>query len=103
MTEKPNVPRTFLTPAYCVELERGTFGLFRHVEIEDPETRVREKFGERIGPIWLLREAKIGEEADFITSRPDGTVIQLVKFYEDHGKGADLGFLRELLPPKTKA
>lgn len=83
--EKP-VKRTFLSKAYLRELEPGTFGLFRNLEVEevDPKTGqpVREKVGRPIGPIGLLREAAKGEEAQVVlrTYHPtQNRPIELVK------------------------
>lgn len=78
------VPRTFMTPAYLEEVDTGTFGLFRDIvaengEFEDDGTPIREKWGKRIGPIFLYRVATQDEEPELTTSRPDGTVLLLKK------------------------
>ena len=67
--EKQKVPRTFLTAAYLQEVEKGVFGLFRNIEVEEPNERtgkaVREKV-KAVGPISLLREARKGEEEKIV-------------------------------------
>lgn len=73
------LPRTFMSPAYVLEREPGVYAMYRDIEIE--ENGVREKTGKKIGPMFLLREAKVTECVDFITSKPDGTVIQLFRFH----------------------
>ncbi len=77
-----DLPRSFMTPAYIEEADPGTFVMFRDILIETDERdengeRLREKFGKRIGPIAVLREAAADEQPDFTTSRPDGTVLLL--------------------------
>ena len=79
-----DLPRTFMSPAYFEEAEKGVFVMYRDVLVETDErdfdgTRLREKLGKRIGPMFRCRLAEIGERADFTTSRPDGTVLMLVK------------------------
>jgi hypothetical protein len=78
------VPRTFMTPAYFEEVDTNTFGLYRDIVAENGEfeadgTPIREKWGKRIGPIFLCRIASKDEEPDYTTSRPDGTVLLLKK------------------------
>lgn len=78
------VPRTFMTPAYFEELEKGLFGLFRDVTVETDQRGedgqfLREKWGKRIGPVFKCREAAKDEDPDFTTSRADGTVLLLKK------------------------
>lgn len=84
MNPKPDVPRTFMSPAYVEEIrgDPGFYAMYRDVlvETDQPDGEggfLREKFGKRIGPVMILREARRGEEADFTTSRPDGTVLLL--------------------------
>lgn len=79
-----NLPRTFMSPAYVEEVEAGMFQMFRDILVETDEydsdgSRLREKLGKRIGPMFTFRLAQIGEKADFMTSRPDGTVLMLVR------------------------
>jgi hypothetical protein len=63
--KKLKMPRTFMSKAYIQELEKGLFGLYRNIEMEEPDPKtgkpVREKI-KAIGPIKLLREAQKGEE-----------------------------------------
>lgn len=63
--EVPDVPRTFLSRAYLLQLEPGLYGLFRDVLQEDPESGRREKVGKPLGPIRLLRKKE----------RPDETTV----------------------------
>jgi hypothetical protein len=83
-----NLPKTFMSPAYVVEKEPGVFAMYRDVTIE--ENGVREKFGKPIGPMYLFRECKASEKEDFLTSRPDGTVLRLWRFHPPK---------EEILPP----
>jgi len=85
------VPRTFMTPAYFEELEKGLFGLFRDVTVETDQRGedgqfLREKWGKRIGPVYTCREATQDEDPDFTTSRADGTVLLLKKISGPTGK-----------------
>lgn len=85
-----DVPRTFMTPAYFEEIENGTFAMFRDITVETNEKGedgkpLREKWGKRIGPIFLCKEAGKGEEPDFTTSRADGNVLLLIKLPPDEG------------------
>jgi len=78
------VPRTFMTPAYFEEIEKGVYGLFRDVTVETDQKGedgnfLREKWGKRIGPVYTCRVATQEEEPDFTTSLPDGTVLLLKK------------------------
>jgi hypothetical protein len=57
--KKPKMPKTFLSPAYIKVLEKNLYGLFRNLEVE--EKGQREKLRE-IGPIKLLRKAKLPDE-----------------------------------------
>jgi hypothetical protein len=71
-------PRTFMTPAYIREVEPGLYEMYRDVEIE--ENGKREKFGKSIGPIMVLRpmtNQEKGEKPDFISSAPDGSLLEL--------------------------
>lgn len=77
--ELKKLPRTFMSPAYVREVEPGTFAMYRDITVE--ENGKREKFGKPIGPMGLFRKAKEGEKIDFLTSLPDGTVVQLHRFY----------------------
>lgn len=72
MTDKP---RTFMTPAYVRQVDDNIYEMWRDIEIE--ENGKREKFGKSIGPIMVLRPARKGERVDFVTSTPDGQVIEL--------------------------
>ena len=79
-----DLPRTFMTPAYLEEIDTGTYGLFRDIMIETDEKGedgqfLREKFGKRIGPVFILRRALDSEQPDMTTSLPDGTVLMLKK------------------------
>lgn len=67
--------RTFMTPAYVREVDRGLYEMYRDIVVE--ENGNREKFGKSIGPIMVLRPAQKGERVDFITSTPDGQVMEL--------------------------
>lgn len=84
-------PRTFMTPAYIREVENGLYEMWRDVEIE--ENGKREKFGRSIGPIMVLRPAAKGEKVDFISSRPDGEVLEL------HSISGPKNELTDILPP----
>lgn len=80
----PKLPRVFASPAYLSEPEPGLFRLRRDVLVEtdgppDAEgNRPREKMGKAI-ELGEFRIAQLGERADFTTSRPDGTVLLLVR------------------------
>lgn len=74
------IPRTFMSRAY-VEEHDSIFEMYRDIleETKEPDGAggfLREKKG-RIGPMMVFREAKDGEQIDFQSSRPDGTVIML--------------------------
>lgn len=58
--DKPKAPKTYLSKAYLKHLEKNLYGLFRNLEIED-EHGNREKIKE-IGPLKMLRKAKLPEE-----------------------------------------
>lgn len=88
-----------MTPAYLMPIDMHTYGLFRHIEIEDPVTKKREKHGERIGPIWVMRPAEKGEKVDFITSLPDGTVLQLTKISEQRDDSTAADRIMGLIKP----
>lgn len=69
---KNKVPRTFLSPAFLVQVEPKLYGLYRSVEIEAIKkdgTTYREKIKD-IGPIALFREAEGDEEVDMQTFHP---------------------------------
>jgi len=68
-------PRTFMTPAYIKQVEPGLYEMWRDVVIE--ENGQREKFGKSIGPIMVLRPARKDERVDFISSTPDGKILEL--------------------------
>lgn len=72
--------RVFMTQAYVREVEPGLFEMYRDMEVE--ENGKREKFGKSIGPIMVLRQAQKDEKIDFITSTPNGTVIELHRIDE---------------------
>ena len=80
MSDEKKVPRTFMGKGYVVLLEKGLYGLYRDVLVQEGD--VREKAGS-IGPIKLLREAQKGEEALIVlrTSHPNdpGKIIELVE------------------------
>ena len=78
------LPRTWMSKAYVEEVEHGTYQMFRDILIETDQKDIdgeplREKFGKRIGPMFTFREATPEEREDFITSRPDGSIVRLVK------------------------
>lgn len=78
------IPRTYMSKAYVEEPEPGTFLMYRDIlqETDQPDGTggfFREKWGKRIGPIMRLRLGRPGERPDFITSREDGTVLELVR------------------------
>lgn len=68
-------PRTFMSPAYIRQIEDDLFEMYRDIEIE--ENGKREKFGKSIGPIMVLRRLRQGEKPDFISSSPDGSLLEL--------------------------
>lgn len=84
--EKKDMPRTFLSKAYLVQIENGTYGLFRDllVEVIDPKSgqTVREKHGPPIGPISLLREMRPGEEAAVVLRSYDAKKDHLLELVE---------------------
>ena len=88
------LPRTFMGPAYVLEKEPGVFAMYRDILIE--ENGVKEKYGKPIGPMFLLRPAKKDEPVDFMTSRADGTVIQLHRFHPPRP-------VEDMLPPDYQA
>lgn len=65
--------RTFMSPAFIREVERGTFGLFRSIEVEEKDERTgkvtREKLRD-VGPIGLFRECVGGEREDLTSFHP---------------------------------
>jgi hypothetical protein len=77
--EKPKLPRTFLSPAYLVEVEKGTYGLYRNFTQLNEETGVKEKVGKPIGPIKLFREAKGQDPVHMRTSAKDGRPLNLTE------------------------
>jgi hypothetical protein len=64
------VPRTFLSPAYLVEVEAKTYGLYRDVLVMDEKTQKKEKLGTSIGPIGLFREKEGDEPVNLQTFHP---------------------------------
>ena len=77
--------KVYASPAYLKPLEKGLFGLFRNIEVEDRGSingePVREKI-RTIGPIKTLREAARGEEqlVKLRTVHPDtGELLELVE------------------------
>ncbi len=79
-----DIPRTFMSPAYFEEREPGIFEMYRDILLETdlPDGAggfFREKVGKRIGPMFVCRPIREGEEPDFTTSLPDGRRILLKK------------------------
>lgn len=66
MTDADDKPKVWLTAAYVKMLEANLYGLFRDAVVEEKDPRTgkvtREKTGKPIGPIRLLREAKLPDE-----------------------------------------
>lgn len=83
--EKPKVPKTYLTKAYVKQLEKGLYGLFRNLEFED-DKGVREKVKE-IGPIRLLREAKMPDEDKQVVLKTYDPIRQIEIGLVDVGTG----------------
>ena len=84
-----DLPRSFMSPAYVEEVEPNVFQMFRDILVETDEVgpdgkKLREKLGKRIGPMMVLRPARDGEPTDFMTSRPDGTVLLLYRINPPH-------------------
>lgn len=79
MADKPKMPRTFLSPAYLVEVEKGTYGLYRHLMVLDESTGNKEKVGKPIGPIVLFREAKGQDTVHMRSTTNDGRPINLTE------------------------
>lgn len=67
------VPRTFLSPAFLVEVEPRIFGLYRSLEMEEFDQKngcsSREKIKD-IGPISLFRECERDEKEDLVSFHP---------------------------------
>jgi hypothetical protein len=80
------VPRTFASQAYLRELDKGIFGLYRDVLVEDEKTGQREKAG-KIGPISLLRPAKEGENVVLRTVHPQTQELLELTEVEDPATG----------------
>lgn len=79
---KKQVPKSFMSPAYVEEKEPGIYAMYRDILIETDQPDgvggfMREKLGKRIGPMYVFRVCRKGEEPDFTTSKSDGTVILL--------------------------
>lgn len=72
--EKPKMARTFCSPAYLVEVEPKTFGLFRNITQLNEKTGIKEKVGKPIGPIALFRECEGNEQPDLRTQVGDRAV-----------------------------
>jgi hypothetical protein len=68
--EKPKVARTWMSKAYLIQVEKNLYGLYRHLEQENPDTGLREKVGKPIGPIRLLRPAKGDDQVVIRTVHP---------------------------------
>jgi hypothetical protein len=68
-----NKPKVWLSAAYLRILEPNVFGLYRDALVEEKDQRTgkvtREKTGKPIGPIRLLREAKMPEEDKVVVLR----------------------------------
>ena len=88
IVEKKKVPRTFLSKAYIMELEKGLWGLYRDLlvetDVKDEKTgdQIREKVGKPLGPIGLLREMQKGEEEHVVLRSYDAKsdkLLELVK------------------------
>lgn len=87
--EIKRLPRSFMSPAYVEERDPGFYAMYRDILIETdtPDGQggfLREKLGKRIGPMFVFREAREGEEPDFISSRPDGSVLLLYRITPPH-------------------
>ena len=71
--KQQDLPRTFMSKAYLVVIERKTYGLFRDITQECKDTRTglvgREKVGQ-IGPIGIFRECEGDEQCDMWTHHP---------------------------------
>ena len=85
--EKKEGKRVFAGRAFLQILEKGLYGVFREVIVEEKDPRtgqmVREKLGRSIGPLRLLREMRAGEEQEvkMRTIHPDTQKeIQLVEY-----------------------
>ena len=73
------IPRTFMGPAYLLPMEKGLYGLYRDITVEDPETNEREKAG-KIGPIKVLRKAEGDEQIFLRTVHPKtGEALELTE------------------------
>lgn len=94
MNDKKDVAglRTFMSPAYILEVEKGLYEMYRDIEVE--ENGKREKFGKKVGPIMVLRRKQKGEQADFTTVDPRGDVIELKRI------DARKPEIFDLLPPE---
>lgn len=78
------VPKTFMSPAY-VEERDGVYAMYRDILVETNKPDgvggfYREKLGKRIGPMFLFRPCRPGEEPDFITSK-DGQPLLLFQIH----------------------
>lgn len=65
--------RKFLSKAYLVEIEKGTFGLYRdYMEThEENGEEITEKVGKPLGPLDLFREASAKDKRiDMLTFHP---------------------------------
>jgi hypothetical protein len=77
--------RYFLSRAFLLPLEKGVFGLFRSMLEEDPETKKREKVGEPIGPIRLLRTANKDEAEKVVIRTVHPKTQELLELVEYEG------------------
>jgi hypothetical protein len=71
---KPQLARTFASPAYLVEVEAKTFGLYRNITQLNEQTGQKEKVGKPIGPLALFRECEGNEQPDLRTQIGDRAV-----------------------------
>lgn len=80
----PTMPRTFMSRAYLLPMEKNLYGLYRNIEVEDPETGKREKAGKPIGPIRVLRPIRRGEDQSLVRVRTvhpkTGEALDLVEW-----------------------
>lgn len=79
MADKPKMPRTFRSPAYIVEVEKGTYGLYFNILQLDESTGMKEKVGKPIGPVVLFREAKGQDPVHMRSTTKDGRPINLTE------------------------
>lgn len=83
---KKEMPRTFMSRAYLLPIagEKNLYGLYRHIEVEDPKTKQREKMGKPIGPIRILRPIRKDEDESLVRVRTvhpkTGEALNLVEW-----------------------